>query len=311
MNLIVNAISILTNLINCLNCHHALNVEDRYCSICGQEVKESKTSVRDLISQFFGDLFTFDSKIFKSLKPLLFNPGFLTIEYNAGRRASYIPPLRLYIFISIIYFFTLSMMSSEDDSPNITFTKKPKSGQIIFGSETESLRVESIEQAYLEGTETSLLDSLGLSHTKFNELFIKAGVKQYMKLHVSNAGYMQYLRKVVSFMMFFVMPAMGVWLLLFYYQKSNWYMDHLIFSFHFHSLLFLVLTFAVLLSSISEWFYVMAGSYLLWYFYKSLRTVYDQKAGITLLKMTGLGAAGFFVLAFALLSSFLASFFLF
>lgn len=54
--------------------------------------------------RFMSDYFTFDSKIFKSYFPLIFKPGFLTIEYLQGKREKYIPPLRMYIFVSIALF---------------------------------------------------------------------------------------------------------------------------------------------------------------------------------------------------------------
>jgi hypothetical protein len=60
------------------------------------------------LHQFMSDYFTFDSKFFKSVIPLLFKPGFLTTEFFAGRRVRYITPLRLYIFISIVFFLLLS-----------------------------------------------------------------------------------------------------------------------------------------------------------------------------------------------------------
>lgn len=62
---------------------------------------------KQFILDFLGDYFTFDSLIIRSVKPLLFNPGFLTNEFIAGRRVRYIPPLRMFIFISVIFFLIL------------------------------------------------------------------------------------------------------------------------------------------------------------------------------------------------------------
>lgn len=73
------------------------------------------------ISQFMKDYFTFDSKFFASITPLLINPGFLTQEFFAGRRVRYITPLRLYIFISIIFFLVLSFLGS--DGSNVAVDK--------------------------------------------------------------------------------------------------------------------------------------------------------------------------------------------
>ena len=62
---------------------------------------------KQFIFDFLGDYFTFDSLIIRSVKPLLFNPGFLTKEFIAGRRVRYIPPMRMFIFISVIFFIIL------------------------------------------------------------------------------------------------------------------------------------------------------------------------------------------------------------
>ena len=96
---------------NCLNCGFSLKEEYTYCPSCGQKDTSKVASVRGLIVDFLGDYFTFDSKIFKSLKPLLLNPGVLTLEYLEGKRVSYIPPLRLYIFISIFFFVLFAQLN--------------------------------------------------------------------------------------------------------------------------------------------------------------------------------------------------------
>lgn len=67
---------------------------------------------KQFILDFLGDYFTFDSLIIRSVKPLLFNPGFLTNEFLDGRRVRYIPPLRMFIFISIIFFLVLGSVDS-------------------------------------------------------------------------------------------------------------------------------------------------------------------------------------------------------
>lgn len=90
-----------------------------YCSACGQAAMGDNT-FGHFIQQFLGDYFTFDSKITRSLKPLLFKPGELTLEYLRGRRQRYIPPLRLFIFLSVLFFLVVGWGGStyaegEDD----------------------------------------------------------------------------------------------------------------------------------------------------------------------------------------------------
>jgi hypothetical protein len=106
----------------CLNC--GATVQDRYCSHCGQENTVPKESFRHLIGHFFADVTHYDSQVFTSLKDLIIKPGFLTIEYNAGRRVSYLNPIRMYVFISAIFFLVMfSQKNEEDAGNNVTATK--------------------------------------------------------------------------------------------------------------------------------------------------------------------------------------------
>lgn len=91
----------------CKNCGRKLESDYRFCPKCGQENKERVVQFKQFILDFLGDYFTYDSLILRSLKPLIFKPGFLTIEFIEGRRVRYIPPLRMFIFISILFFLVL------------------------------------------------------------------------------------------------------------------------------------------------------------------------------------------------------------
>lgn len=97
--------------LRCLNCETSLQSDFEFCPTCGQEV-ESDSNLKSLFRHFLSDYFTFDSKIIRSLQPLITKPGFLTIEYLKGKRANYIAPLRMFIFLSIIFFLLLSISSS-------------------------------------------------------------------------------------------------------------------------------------------------------------------------------------------------------
>lgn len=87
---------------NCLNCNQT--VAAHFCSHCGQENLELKENIWSFLSHSIGHYFHFDNKFFHTLKPLLFKPGQVTIDYLAGRRARYINPVSIYIFVSIVYF---------------------------------------------------------------------------------------------------------------------------------------------------------------------------------------------------------------
>lgn len=87
----------------CLNCKAI--VHSKYCSECGQLNSEPKISLKELLHDFLYDLTHFDGKFFATSKLLIFKPGFLSTEFMSGRRASYLHPVRLYIFTSAIFFY--------------------------------------------------------------------------------------------------------------------------------------------------------------------------------------------------------------
>ena len=86
----------------CKNCNSEL--VGLYCSECGQKNTEL-LSVKAIVKELTDNMFSFDSRFFITLKYLIIKPGFLTKEYWAGRRTTYLPPLRMYLVLSVFYFF--------------------------------------------------------------------------------------------------------------------------------------------------------------------------------------------------------------
>ena len=96
----------------CLNCNTPLY--GRYCHVCGQENLEPKETVWHLVNHFFQDITHFDGKFFSTVKYLITKPGFLSKEYMLGRRASYLNPIRMYVFTSAIFFVVLFSLTNAE-----------------------------------------------------------------------------------------------------------------------------------------------------------------------------------------------------
>lgn len=108
----------------CLNCKATLY--GRYCHVCGQENLEPKETVWHLIQHFFNDITHFDGKFFATVKLLLRRPGFLSAEYVAGRRASYLNPIRMYVFTSAIFFIILFAISRPESVFKVNTTQRTR-----------------------------------------------------------------------------------------------------------------------------------------------------------------------------------------
>lgn len=98
----------------CLNCGIRIN-NSNYCPDCGQLNTNKQAPLRQIINDFLDDYFTFDSKFFHSFLPLIGKPGYLTNQYNEGKRSRFILPLRLYIFTTFFFFLIITLNNKIND----------------------------------------------------------------------------------------------------------------------------------------------------------------------------------------------------
>lgn len=87
----------------CPNCDTKISIKTNYCPSCGQKNQELNVPFSHLIGEFIETIFHIDTKFWNTFKTILV-PGKLTKEFVAGKRASYMPPARFYIFVSFIFF---------------------------------------------------------------------------------------------------------------------------------------------------------------------------------------------------------------
>ena len=107
---------------DCLNC--GTRLRGQYCGTCGQRASNRLISLWELISEAFGDLLEIDSRLWRTLIPLLARPGRLTRDYLEGRRARYMPPFRTYLVLSVI-FFVVAFFDPRDDL-SLLFEPEPE-----------------------------------------------------------------------------------------------------------------------------------------------------------------------------------------
>src|ERR1700685_605948 len=92
----------------CKNCNAALL--GRFCVNCSQAADVHVPSTVELLHEMLEGLTHSDSRLWRTLKLLWFKPGRLTEEFVAGRRVAYLPPFRLYLILSIVFFLVASFV---------------------------------------------------------------------------------------------------------------------------------------------------------------------------------------------------------
>ncbi len=97
----------------CANC--GTSAPDRYCPACGQDTRDRLPTFAQFMREATGRYLSFDGKLWKTLVPLMFRPGFLTRAYLAGRRKRYIGPARLFLVSSLMLFAVLRFATESID----------------------------------------------------------------------------------------------------------------------------------------------------------------------------------------------------
>ena len=138
---------------DCLNC--GTELRGQYCGNCGQRARGRLISLWELLQDAFGDLFELDSRLWRTLIPLLVRPGQLTRDYLEGRRARYMPPFRMYLVLSLI-FFVVAFFDPRDDLGLLFEPEHEPTAEETAGHE-EHVRVEvdaALDELAAEGVIT-------------------------------------------------------------------------------------------------------------------------------------------------------------
>ncbi|MEM5516864.1 DUF3667 domain-containing protein [Henriciella sp. AS95] len=122
----------------CRNCGEM--VDQRHCPRCGQLAASFHRPFLSLIFETVSDSLALDGRIARTLPLLMFRPGVLTRRYNEGKRARYVPPFRLFLLSSLIFYFVVFALLDGQ-----TWTKQPlvlDGGDVMTEQEAAELQQE-------------------------------------------------------------------------------------------------------------------------------------------------------------------------
>jgi hypothetical protein len=268
----------------CPNCDFKFTETNNYCPNCGQENHTHKVPLKHYFIELLEGVFHFDTKIFVTLRDLLFKPGEITNNYNENKRARYVPPLRVYIFISFLFFVVLSLSISHvnnnlnvmpDDDDSLKFELNTSYGQDKDTSGHYLLMM--IKQT--SGEDEKLFDEYFKARKKevswYNRNIYKNMVKKKAGIF-SQAEFQHKIYKNISYLMFFLMPLFALYLRLLYLRRKQYYSEHLVFSIHFHSILFILSTLWLLQLMMNWHLGIYISLIMVAYLVLSVRKVYRQ-----------------------------------
>jgi hypothetical protein len=309
----------------CANCHAQLAGE--YCAVCGQRHEPHVHTVAHFASEALESVSHADSRLWRTLWYLLARPGFLTREFFAGRRVSYLPPFRLYLVISVVFFLIYSLPDGTaiviNDAPTAERVESMNSAAASLEKETgpgsEKRKAVAARIRQQAEKEKAALDSDeddpvvapdGLSSknamTDFCDEFKnpdRTANKNYAKLHsacakISEDGGRELAKTVMHNLpraMFVFLPLLALAMKPLYWRPKRYYVEHLLFLIHNHAFVFLVLTIMALLDLIPVvgdhlgFVKFAAWVYVIWYLFRGMRNYYGQGWWLTFAKYLQIG----------------------
>lgn len=330
----------------CQSCHCLVNEDAKFCAICGQKKILKPLSFKELVGDFFSNLFSLDSKFFRTFGRLIFRPGNLTKEYVAGRRQLYYTPIRLFLFWLTIAFVLLNFVLSDSQGWSNKLDKN-----IQIETYKDSLRTQ-LDLVFVDSSSQQKLDSLLPQNNTFKSMessffplrfedsismkdlyllkpdtiikkynikgfWLKQLVYQVAKTVKTPGDFQMYLLSHLSWVILVSIPLISLVLKLLYIRRKKLYIEHFVYTLHIHtflfiscSILFMLLLMPYNITSIPTLILstlIVIGLYLI----LSLKTVYQQPLLKTIFKVLFFSIAYPLIIIIALIVFILINFFAF
>ncbi len=271
----------------CLNCD--ASAPERFCPRCGQETRERRAPFLTLVREVL-DHFSLDTTLPRSLFHLLLRPGHLSELYRAGKRASYVPPLRMYLVISLVFFVIF-----EITPPDVSQTDVYIGDELVGPPKPEGTQVTHVLQIMNTPEETSWLGAL------VEERLLAGKRQRFREMDPQElVDQLSYgLQRHLKLALFVFLPLLALALRLLFLRSASLYFDHLIFALHFQSFLFLALSLVWIFHR--PWLYLVTALVVVpLYMLLALRRVYRQRWWWIVPKLFALGLAYLFLLGLVL-----------
>ena len=221
----------------CANCGAA--PVGHYCPNCGQSAKVYEKPVCSFLKEFLGDLFAFDSRFWRSLPALIVRPGTMISEYISGKHGSYMPPFRIYVFVSFFFFLLLEFFTTANLEKNAKSFSNPSVADSIVQSLTQIDSVSHFQAAKDSSTAHDATNrTVNLQIDGQDSATTKARLKEILE---DPAKYISKFYKNLSWSFFLLLPLLGFFFWLFFRKARAFYVPHFLFAIQLHTMLFFVL----------------------------------------------------------------------
>lgn len=279
---------------------------ENLCPHCGHDVQHRHSNLRTLSDEILEIGLHFDHRHLRSL-PLLLIPGALPQKFSGPERFRYSPPLKIYIFMALIFF---GLTFAGNHQPHQTFETKGTQEQILADAlkvqmETQhrGTAIDKKSPGYRVHVEISPLDGkLSLA-----ELFTQEVYEKFKPDGVETSAWVHAIKKSLFIAMLVLFPPISLLLFLLYRKQKIAFWDHLAFVLYCQTSIFLLLIIQMVMRMM-EWqtFLLSQGQALSLaaiFIFMSQKKYYQHSFMKTLSKFMVLGAVYFLTLLTIVLTS--------
>lgn len=244
---------------SCRSCGTA--VIGKYCHECAEPAHAHPPSAGEFIHEFIGHYVALEGKLWRTVKLLVARPGELTRQYLSGRRVPYLEPLRLYLTLSLVFFFliktlgvALPQLKIEDGVFGLSYARSipikvgEKDGTVSTrGSVT--MGNDPGDNNVTRGIETAV-DLLGHVNPAWRDNIehFRSQPEEERSARL-NHGFAANL----PYMLIAVLPLFALFLKLIYLPSGRRYGEHLVFALHANAFAFLLSSAILLLPGSVPW----------------------------------------------------------
>jgi hypothetical protein len=309
----------------CLNCGDT--TVGFFCRNCGQRKADVRVSLRRMLMEVMDDQLSLNSTLPRTIGALLFRPGHLTAEYVQGRIMRYVPPFRLYLVTSVLFFILLpvvadvnriadevTMESEQDDARERAQADSARITDQRARADSARARVAAVRRGEVpsgavaapplppvpprpDSGKVSL--NLAISDTTKVPGWLKPLNRRMQRTEDRLEGMppREALRTVLAAMeenapkgVFLMMPLFAFILKVLYVRRKRFYVEHFVFALHVHAMAFVLFTVGMV-SRRLDWLPSVLALWMTLYVFLAMKKVYAQGIIRTFLKFTALGGA--------------------
>jgi hypothetical protein len=306
----------------CLNCGDA--TVGMFCPRCGQRKVDVRISLRRMLGEVLEDQLSVNSTLPRTLVAVLFRPGRLTREYVQGRIVRYIPPFRLYLVTSLVFFVLLPLVADPGEisvtgggpgrGDSVRTTRIADSVLLVHARRTGEDTVP-LARAAARSRAAPNQNNLQFGPDPEKVLPVLKPLARRMKRTETRLNAMpqdEALRTLVASFeenapvgVFVMMPLFAMILKILYARRKRFYVEHFVFALHVHAFAFLTGT-VVMLASNGQ-VTALLGTWLAVYVFLALKHVYGEGIVRTFLKFMALAISYSFLLVFGVTATVLAT----